>query len=33
MGNGGVAPRNLNLGTRWRWWGVIFTPRPPAPIG
>jgi hypothetical protein len=26
-GSGGVAPRILNLGTRWRW-VVSFTPRP-----
>jgi hypothetical protein len=26
-GNGGIAPRILNLGSRWRW-VVSFTPRP-----
>jgi hypothetical protein len=27
-GNGGIAPRILNLGTAWRW-VVSFTTRPP----
>jgi len=31
-GSGGVAPRSLNLGTRWRW-AVTFTPRPLYPKG
>jgi hypothetical protein len=29
-GSGGIAPRILNLGTRWRW-VVSFTPRPLYP--
>jgi len=28
--NGGIAPRVLDLGTRWRW-VVSFTPRPLYP--
>jgi len=40
MGNGTIAPRNLNLSSRWRW-VVRFMPRtfyprrkePPVPIG
>jgi hypothetical protein len=31
-GSGGIAPRILNLGTRWRW-VVSFTPRPLYPQG
>jgi hypothetical protein len=31
-GSGGVAPRILDLGTRWRW-VVSFTPRPLYPQG
>jgi hypothetical protein len=31
-GSGGIAPRILDLGTRWRW-VVSFTPRPPYPQG
>jgi hypothetical protein len=27
LGNGGIAPRILNLGTRWKW-VVSFNPRP-----
>jgi hypothetical protein len=30
LGNGGIAPRILDLGTRWRW-VVSFTPLPPYP--
>jgi len=30
--NGGIAPRVLDLGTRWRW-VVSFTPRPLQPPG
>jgi hypothetical protein len=30
MGSGGIAPRILNLGTRWRW-VVSFTPSPLYP--
>jgi len=26
LGSGGLAPRILNLGSRWRW-AVSFTPR------
>jgi hypothetical protein len=29
-GSGGIAPRILDLGTRWRW-VVSFTPRPLYP--
>jgi len=29
---GGIAPRILNLGTRWKW-EVSFTPRPLYPRG
>jgi len=29
-GSGGIDPRILNLGTRWRW-VVCFTPRPSYP--
>jgi hypothetical protein len=32
LGSGGIAPRILNLGTRWRW-VVGFTPRPLYPQG
>jgi len=31
-GSGGIAPRILHLGTRWRW-VVSFTPRPLYPHG
>jgi hypothetical protein len=31
-GSGGIAPRILDLGTRWRWM-VSFTPRPLYPQG
>jgi hypothetical protein len=31
-GNGGIAPRIIDLGTRWRW-VVSFTPRPLYPQG
>jgi hypothetical protein len=31
-GSGGIAPRILGLGTRWRW-RVSFTPRPLYPKG
>jgi hypothetical protein len=31
-GSGGIAPRILDLGTRWRW-VVIFIPRPLYPQG
>jgi hypothetical protein len=31
-GSGGIAPRILNLGTRWRW-VVSFTPKPLYPQG
>jgi hypothetical protein len=31
-GSGGIAPRILYLGTRWRW-AVSFTPRPLYPQG
>jgi hypothetical protein len=31
-GSAGIAPRNLDLGTRWRW-VVSFTPRPLYPQG
>jgi hypothetical protein len=31
-GNEGIAPRILNLGTRWRW-VVSFKPRPLYPLG
>jgi hypothetical protein len=31
-GSGGIAPRILNQGTRWRW-VVSFTPRPLYPQG
>jgi len=31
-GNGGIAARILNLGTRWRW-VVSFTTLPPSPWG
>jgi len=30
--SGGIAPRILNLGTRWRW-VVSFTPHSPYPPG
>jgi hypothetical protein len=30
--NGGIVPRILDLGTRWRW-GVSFTSRPLYPQG
>jgi hypothetical protein len=30
MGSGGITPRILDLGTRWRWL-VSFRPRPPYP--
>jgi hypothetical protein len=32
LGSGGIAPRILDLGTRWRW-VVSFTPRPLYPRG
>jgi hypothetical protein len=32
LGSGGIAPRILHLGTRWRW-VVGFTPRPLYPQG
>jgi hypothetical protein len=32
LGSGGIAPRILVLGTRWRW-VVSFTPRPLYPEG
>jgi hypothetical protein len=32
LGVGGIAPRILDLGTRWRW-VVSFTPRPLYPRG
>jgi hypothetical protein len=31
-GGGGIAPRILDLGTRWKW-VVSFTPRPLYPQG
>jgi len=31
-GTEGIAPRILELGTRWRW-VVTITPRPPYPRG
>jgi hypothetical protein len=31
-GSGGIAPRTIDLGTRWRW-VVSFTPRPFYPQG
>jgi len=31
-GNGGIAPRMLDLGTRW-WWVVSFLTRPLYPRG
>jgi hypothetical protein len=32
LGSGDIAPRNLDLGTRWKWM-VSFTPRPLYPHG